>query len=81
MCLTIGKVHYYLFFPIIAALFYSIRPIIYGLLCERTKGLNFFPFLFRLLLLETGNSLNIIFEIIYICRRRNLSIENTIKKE
>ena len=46
MCLTIGKVHYYLFFPIIAALFYSIRPIIYGLLCERTKGLNFFSFLF-----------------------------------
>lgn len=81
MCLTIGKVHYYLFFPIIAALFYSIRPIIYGLLCERTKDLNFSPFLFRLLLLETGNSLNIIFEIISICRRRNLSIENPIKSE
>ena len=81
MCLTIGKVHYYISFPIIAALFYSIRPIIYGLLCERTKGQNFFPFLFRLLLLEIGNSLNIIFEIISICSRRNRSNEQPIKVE
>ena len=81
MCITIGKAHYYISFPIIAAIFYSIRPIIYGKLCEKTGGTNFFPFLFRLLLLETGNSLNIIFEIISIFRRKNKSLEQPIKKE
>lgn len=80
MCIKIGKVSTFLIYPILTGLFYVCRSILYYnvYLNQNEKEL---PFLFRILLIKTGNFLILFLELISIFVRRNKTIKQSCVTE
>ena len=77
MLITFGSVNVYMCFSFIAGFFYFIRQAIYNILCEHfSNGNQYFPFLFRVMVVISGDCLIILAELLSICKRRNKEIHN-----
>ena len=76
-----------LLYPLLAGFFFSIRPVIFNQFnnyCTYKGTKPNFSFLFRLLIVEFGNSFNCLIELISISKRKNENVlypfKNEIKK-
>ena len=77
MLITFGLVNVYMCFSFIAGFLYFIRQAIYNILCKHfSNGNQYFPFLFRVMVVISGDCLIILAELLSICKRRNKEIHN-----
>ena len=82
MLISLGEFNVYMCFPFIAGFFYFIRQALYNILCETySNKQQYFPFLFRVMVVVSGDCLIILAELVSICKRRNKELKNGFANE